>query len=80
MKIYRGNSVLADVELDDKSVYKYTLMGDDLIDLNFTLSRAVLFDVGDYIVYNNQNFKIVLTTIRFAFVYSIVDCAYISKW
>jgi len=58
MKIYRNNVELLDVELDDKSVFKSTIMGDEICELNFTSEIFVDFQLQDNIIYNSQYFVI----------------------
>ena len=58
MKIYRLNTEIIDVEIDDKSVYKYTIMGDEVCELNFTSESFIDFLIGDYLTYEGQIFTI----------------------
>ena len=56
MKIFRGNIELVDIELDDNSVFKHVIMGDETCTLNFTISQYYDFTIGDYILYEGQKF------------------------
>ena len=56
MKVYRENIEIIDVEIDDKSTFKYTIMGEEVCELNFTSSNFTLFLISDFIIYENKKF------------------------
>ncbi len=58
MVIKRNTSVVAELELDEKSVYKQAIMGDDLIELYYTSQTPIKFNIGDFIMYNNKKFTL----------------------
>ncbi len=58
MKIYRNDIQLVDIELDDSSVFKHTIMGDEMCVLSFTNDSPIDFKIGDYIEYEEQKYTI----------------------
>jgi len=58
MKIYRLDTVIADIEIDDKSVFKYSIMGDEVCELNFVSDLYYDFTIADYLIYQGQKFRI----------------------
>ena len=58
MKIYRKKIQLIDIELDNSSIYKYTIMGDEMCNLSFVYDSYVDFQIGDYLEYEGQRYVI----------------------
>ena len=58
MKIYRDNIQILDVEIDNSSIFKHAIMGDELCLLNFISETYTEFKIGDYLLYNSQKFVI----------------------
>jgi hypothetical protein len=57
MKIYRysyGVIEFADIEIDEKSQFRSAVMGDDVVELQFTLNNFIQFEITDFVQYNNS--------------------------
>ncbi len=58
MKFYRGVVEIIDVEVDDKTQFKNTLIGEEKIYCSFVLETCFDFQLGDYILWRNKKFSI----------------------
>ena len=58
MKVYRGTSEIKDVVIDNKTLLKQALQGEDLIQANFTLDSFFKFKIGDYVNWRNKRYTI----------------------
>jgi hypothetical protein len=58
MKFYRGSSEIKEVLIDDKTQFKNTLQGENLIQANFVLDSFFDFKIGDYVNWRNKRYTI----------------------
>ncbi|MGE0931661.1 phage tail protein [Peijinzhouia sedimentorum] len=58
LQIYRGESELVAVNIDESTVYSCALMGEDKVIANFQLPEAFGFGIGDYILHNGERYSI----------------------
>jgi len=64
MQIKRGSSVQYSVEIDEQTVFSQTLMGEEKIVLSFVSPQSLALQVGDYILHNSKQYKIVGETYK----------------
>lgn len=58
MIIYRGDYEFINIDVDDSTVYKNQLLGEDVITSNFILEFYHELKIGDYVYWNNKKYTI----------------------
>ena len=87
MDIYDKNqNLVLSTPINEGSVIHYDLMGEHYIQLNFTLSEPIIFNLGMYVVYEGKRFEVTevqkptLNTNTFGYEYRLKLDAYYRKW
>lgn len=58
LDIYRGASVIANVEIDESTQFNQAVNGDHAITCNITVANVINFNLDDYIIYNGETYTI----------------------
>ena len=59
MKIYRGDTAIADVLITDQSYRSFSIMGDDYVVLDFYLKTEIDFEKNDYCNAFGERFSLI---------------------
>lgn len=58
VEIYRGTNLLTEIKLDNDSTQSKTIMGENVINLSFTTSSYIEFNIGDYCTVFGEVYKV----------------------
>lgn len=58
MKIYNGDTLVLDIQVDDDSYRYRAVMGDDSLTLKFSLSQHVKIPVGSHCIFQNDTYTL----------------------
>lgn len=58
MLIYRSGGVIYDIEIDTKSTYKEVIMGEQIVEINYTSKTWLDIRMNDYIYWNSLKYTI----------------------
>jgi len=58
MLVQRDGNILYDIEIDDNSKLIHEVMGDEMLAVSFNSNNKYLFEIGDYVMFENKQFTL----------------------